>query len=87
MSCTAADVKKIAPGRENCVEIVRRTLPARVAGDSEKLIDIGENRGAFAHGNGVHGARLASCLSPLRAGEAREKPCPSVPWFFLDCLG
>ena len=37
LSCTAADVKKIAPGWENCVEIVRRTLPAWVPGGSEKL--------------------------------------------------
>ena len=26
--CTAGDFEKIAPGRENCAEIVRRSLPA-----------------------------------------------------------
>ena len=37
LSCTATDFKKIAPGWENCAEVVRRTLPARVPGDSEKM--------------------------------------------------
>ena len=31
-SCAAADLKKIAPGSENCVEVVCRTLP----GDSQR---------------------------------------------------
>ena len=37
LSCTAADSKKIAPGCENCVEFVRRTLPEGTQKNCERI--------------------------------------------------